>query len=269
MILTMVAFVVSMMSVAATVPQGPSPGDTYAMIVSGIGKDPEDRLVRDGIIHDLSVYLLEKVSVKPNHLTVLVAGADDAGASTADRIAEVVRVHASAMTAADRFVFYYAGQANAIGDSLRFNLPGPDVTQDDLTRWLASIQAGTQLVVLDCPHAALATRALARPGRVVVLASTAEQAHATRFGTHFVPALTRVESDANRDGNVSVLEAFATAAREIEKWYQDRQILPTETPCMEDNGDGRPAERPWRYEQDGGDGRLAAGLVLAARGTGT
>ncbi len=269
MILTMVIFVVSMAPVAATVPQGPPPGDTYAMIVSGIGKDAEDRQIRDRIVRDLSVYLLEKVSVKPNRLTVLVADADAAGASTADRIAEAVQVHASAMTPADRFVFYYAGQANAVGDSLRFNLPGPDITQDDLARWFASIQAGVQLVVLDCPHATVAARALARPGRVVVLASTAEQAHATRFGTHFVSALTRVESDANRDGNVSVLEAFAAAAREIEKWYQDRQLLPTETPCMEDNGDGRPVERPWRYEQDGGDGRLAAGLVLAARGTGT
>lgn len=239
------------------------------MIVSGVGKDAADRQIRDRIVRDLSVYLLEKVSVKPNHLTVLVADADAAGASTADRIAEAVQVHASAMTPADRFVFYYAGQANPVGDSLRFNLPGPDITQDDLARWFASIQAGVQLVVLDCPHAAVAARALARSGRVVVLASTAEQAHATRFGTHFVSALTRVESDANRDGNVSVLEAFAAAAREIEKWYQDRQLLPTETPCMEDNGDGRPVERPWRYEQDGGDGRLAAGLVLAARGTGT
>ncbi|MEN6576566.1 MAG: hypothetical protein ABFD90_09500 [Phycisphaerales bacterium] len=268
MIFRIAGIIVSIASITmlAAASDRPPRGDTYAMIVSGIGKDPEDRLARDQIVRDFSSYLQEGGSVKPNRLTVLVAGVDPVGASTADRIAETIRLYASPMTAADRFVFYYAGQANAVGDSLRFNLPGPDVTQEDLARWLAGVKAGVQLVVLDCPYAAVAAKALARPGRVVVLASTAEQAHATRFGMHFVPALGRAQNDTNQDGSVSVLEAFAAAAREIEKWYQDRRLLPTETPSIEDNCDGRPAERPWRYEQDGGDGRLAAGLVLAPKG---
>ncbi len=147
---------------------------------------------------------------------------------------------------------------------MRFNLPGPDITQDDLATWLAGVKASTQLVVLDCPCAGMAAKALARPGRAIVLATTDQEAYAPRFGSHFVPALVRPESDANHDGRVSVLEAFTAAAREIEQWYQQMQMLPTETPCIEDDGDGRPSERPWRFEQDGGDGRLAAEIVLAA-----
>ncbi len=265
MIVKSIALIVTIasFSVPAAALKSPSPGDTYALIVTGIGKDPEDRLARDQIVRDFRAYLLEKVAVRPNRLTVLVPGADAAGASTADRIAETIHTYASAMSPADRFVFYYTGQANVVGDTLRFNLPGPDVTQEELARWLAGAQAGTQLVVLDCPYAAAAAKALARPGRVVVLASTEKQAYSPRFGMHFVPALARAESDTNHDGNVSVLEAFTATAREIEQWYQQRQLLPTETPSIEDNSDGRPVERPWRYEQDGGDGRLAAGLVLA------
>jgi len=268
MIARTVLVMVSIASIAmpTTAPPSPPPGDTYAMIVSGIGKDPEDRLARDQIVRDLSSYLLEKALVRPDRLTVLVPGADAVGSSTADRVAETIRVYASAMAPADRFVLYYAGQANAIGESLRLNLPGADITQGDLAKWLAGLKAGVQLVVLDCPYAAVAARALARPGRVIVLASAAEQAHATRFGLHFVPALARAQSDTDRDGRVSALEAFVAAAREIETWYQDRQLLPTETASIEDNGDGRPSERPWRYEQDGDDGRLAAGLVLAPEG---
>jgi len=100
---------------------------------------------------------------------------------------------------------------------------------------------------------------------VIIFATTEEQAYAPRFGLHFVPALARPESDANQDGRISVLEAFVVAAREVEKWYQQMQLLPTETPSLEDNGDGQPGERPWRYEQDGGDGRVAAGLILTSR----
>jgi hypothetical protein len=267
MVVKIATVIVSMAFVTAraAASEAPPRGDTYALIVSGISKDPEDRLARDQVVRDFRTYLLEKASVRPNRLTVLVPEADAAGTSTADTIRETIRTYASATTQADRLVLYYAGQANAVAGSLRFNLPGPDITQEDLAKWLAGVKANTQLVVLDCPCAAVAAKALARPGRAVVLASTEQQPHATRFGLHFVPALARAESDTDHDGSVSVLEAFTAAAREIELWYQDRQLLPTETPCMEDNGDGRPAERPWRYEQDGGDGRLAAGLVLTLR----
>ncbi len=241
----------------------PPAGDTYAIIIMGIGKDPQDRLARDQVIRDFRGYLLDKASVRPERLVVLLPDANGPSVSTAKGIEDAVDAIASTAGPADRFILYYIGQANAVGDGLRFNLPGPDVTQEDLAKWLAGVKADTQLVVLDCPCAAMAAKALVRRGRVLLLASTETQAHAPRFGLHFVPALTRAENDTNHDGAVSVLEAFTAAARGIEQWYQQRQILPTETPCLEDDGDGRPGERPWRYEQDGGDGRLAAELSLA------
>lgn len=248
---------ISSISPAATASESRPAGETYVLIVSGIGKDAGDRSARERVANDLRVYMQEKASVKPDRLVVLAA--ED---STAERIKTTIHAFALAAGVADRFVFYYIGQANPVAGSLRFNLPGPDITQDDLATWLAGIQASTQLVVLDCPCAAAAAKALARPGRVAIFAATQEQACAPRFGLHFVPALAKPESDANQDGSVSVLEAFTAAAREIEKWYRQMQLLPTETPGLDDNGDGRPGERPWRHEQDGGDGRLAAGLSL-------
>jgi len=257
---TIAAVWISLTSPAATASESRPAGQTYALIVSGIGKDPADHSARERVANDLRVYMQEKASAKPDRLVVLAGEA-----STAERIKSTIHAFALAAGAADRFVFYYIGQANAVGDSLRFNLPGPDITQDDLATWLAGIKASTQLVVLDCPCAAAAAKALTRPGRVTIFATTQDQACAPRFGLHFVPALAKPESDTNQDGSVSVLEAFTAAAREIEKWYQQMQLLPTETPCLEDNGDGRPGERPWRHEQDGGDGRLAAGLSLTPK----
>jgi hypothetical protein len=256
----LIAVVVWMLSIslAAVASEGRPAGHTYAILISGIGKDLEDLTARERAVNDLRAYLQEKASVKPDRLVVL-----SSRASTAEKIKSAIGAFASAGTPADRFILYYIGQANAVGDSLRLNLPGRDATQGDLAQWLAGVKATTQLIVLDCPYAAKAAKALARPGRVVVFATTEEQAYAPRLGLHFIPALARPESDANQDGRVSVLEAFTVTAREIEKWYQQMQLLPTETPCLEDNGDGRPAERPWRYEQDGGDGRLATGLFLA------
>ncbi len=232
--------------------------ETYAVVVSGVGKDPQDLVARGQVLSDLRTYLSEKAFIKPERLTVLAPDA-----ATAQEVKKAIDAVARSAREADRFILYYIGQANLAGGSLRFNLPGPDVTQDDWTRWLSGVKAKTQLVVLDCPCAAAAAKALARPGRVVVMPATETQVYSPRFSMHFVPALARPQSDTNRDGRVSVLEAFTATAREIEQWYRQMKLLPTETPCIEDNGDGRPSEQPWRYSQDGCDGRLAAEFVLA------
>ncbi len=240
-------------------------GDTCALIVSGIAKDPGERAAEDRVVNELRAYLLDRAGVEPNRLVVLVpedsSCRDSAGQSTADNISHAMEALAAAAPQ-DRFVFYYIGQANAVAGKLRFNLPGPDGTHEDLGAWLADVKAGEKLVVLDCPCAAVAAKPLSGPNRVIVCASTEKQAYGTRFGVHFVPALARTENDSNHDGRISLLEAFAATARGIEQWYAQRQLLPTESPCLEDDGDGVPSERPWRYEINGGDGRRAAGWFL-------
>ncbi len=240
-------------------------GGTWALIVSGISRDRGERAAEDRVVNELRAHLLDRTGVEPNRLVVLVpedsSCRDSARQSTADNIHDAVEAFAAAPE--DRFVFYYIGQANAVAGKLRFNLPGPDVTNEDLAAWLAASKARRQLVILDCPHASIAAKVLCGRSRVIICASTEKQAYATRFGVHFVPALARMESDSNHDGRISLLEAFTATAREIEQWYAQRQLLPTETPCLEDDGDGVPSERPWRYEINGGDGRQAAGWFLA------
>ena len=235
-------------------------GRTCALIVKGISKDPGDRAAKDRLVQELRRYLLNEAKVDRSRLVVL--GSADAGA-TAKAVTEAMNAFGASVGETDRFVLYYAGQANAVAETLRFNLAGPDLTGDDVAQLLSHIRARTHLIVLDCPHAALAGKAMAGKGRVLVCASTETQAYSTRFGLHFVPALSRPESDTSGDGKVSVLEAFTTAAREIEQWYRDRAILPTETPCMEDNGDGQASEQPWRHATDATDGLAASQLVLA------
>jgi hypothetical protein len=239
-------------------------GDVCALVVNGISKDPDDHAAREGVVNGFRVYLREAAAVTPERLIVLTPEGKSPTRSTAEGIKNAIDALTRDVKPEDRFVFYYAGLTNAVGDSLRFNLPGPDITQDDLAAWLAGVKASTQLIVLDCPCAGKAVKALARPGRAIVLATTDQEAYVPQFGSYFIPALVKPESDSNHDGRVSVLEAFTLAAREIEQSYRQMQILPTETPAIEDDSDGRPSERPWRFEQDRGDGRLASAIVLAA-----
>jgi hypothetical protein len=241
--------------------------DTYALIVSGISKDPNDQAVKVQAVSGLREYLLKQMAVDPRKLTVLAADKPEAPPAyslqpTAPQVVKTVDTLAASIRPEDRFLFYYLGQANAAGGELRLNLPGPDLTQQGLADRLRAINAGEQLIVLDCPCAGLAVKALTAANRIVACASTATQAYGTRFSPHFVHALAQPQTDANSDGKVSFLEAFTATAREIEQWYRDKQILPTETPCLEDDGDGTVSERPWRYQTEGGDGSKASAFLL-------
>ncbi len=237
---------------------------TTVLIVSGISRDPNDQAACNQSVQALREYLLNRMHVDPQRLIVLTPDAPPASSvqSTASQISRAVDAFASTVGASDKFVFYYIGQANAAGDNLRFNLPGSDITQKELAGWLGRVKAGTQLVVLDCPCAALAAKTLAAANRVIVCASAATQVYGTQFSPHFVHALGRPQTDANNDGEVSLLEAFTETAKQIEQWYRQKELLPTETPCLEDNGDGAPSERPWKYQTEGGDGLKASAFLL-------
>jgi hypothetical protein len=246
-------------STAGTAPTVSRPLTTV-LIVSGIGKDPNDQATRSQAVSDLRGYLLEHMNIDPQRLLILEADKPDT--PTASQIARTVDTLAAAIRSDDRFIFYYLGQANAVGGDLRFNLPGPDITQKELADRLNAIKAGTRLIVLDCPCAALAAKALTGPNRIIVCASTAAQTYGTQFTPHFVRALAQSQTDANSDGKVSLLEAFTATAREIEQWYRQKGLLPTETPCLEDDGDGTPSVRPWKYGTEGGDGLRASTFLL-------
>jgi hypothetical protein len=247
-----------------------APGRTYALVICGISKDPTERATKERIVNDLRTYLLEQAGVEPRRLTVLTPDSSPSSTAaqspTADNIKKAIDSYASMVGPTDQFLFFYTGQANAVTGELRLNLPGPDIAHNDLAAWLNAVKTTRQLIILDCPCAAAAAKTLARRGRVILCAAHEDQPYATRFGTHFVPALAHAPNDTNHDGRVSVLEAFTAAARAVEQWYQERQLVQTETPCLEDDGDGAPAERPWRFAQDGADGARAAEFFLAPAG---
>jgi hypothetical protein len=239
---------------------------TYALVVSGISKDPQDRSAKSKIVSDIKKLLLNNPEVTSETLIVLVADNTAANtspiASTAENIQMAIKTIVTFARDNDRFIFYYIGQANVIGEMLRFNLPGTDITQEQLAQWIKEIQASSMLIVLDCPGSGLATKAMSGQGRVVICSCTAQQRYSTRFSEYFIPALADNKTDTNSEGKISVLEAFTNASREVDDWYRQKKLLTTETPVLEDNGDGLPSQQPWRYKLDGNDGSAASEFFL-------
>jgi hypothetical protein len=94
--------------------------------------------------------------------------------------------------------------------------------------------------------------ALSGPGRVIVSATrTGDEKYATLFGGPFVDAFSTEAADADRDGKVSILEAFDYAKRAVAASYQREGLLPTEHALLDDNGDRQGSMEPGRQAKDG------------------
>ena len=242
---------------------------TYAVIVSGINKESKEQQAKDNAITNLRNFLLNNARVKPDRLSILVSYDSPiqkgSRLSTAENLRKQMNILAAAVRPTDRFIFYYVGQANIVAGKLRFNLPGKDITHEQLATWTKGIKASSMLIVLDCPGAGLAVKTLTGKDRVIIGACTDEERYSTQFSKFFIPALADPQSDTNRDGKVSVLEAFTSAARQIDDWYRSHKLLQTETPILEDNTDGVGSLQPWRYREDRVDGLTASMYFLSRK----
>jgi hypothetical protein len=132
----------------------------------------------------------------------------------------------------------FVGHGTYDGRVARFNLRGPDLSGPELAQWLAPLRRPLIFV-----HGASASapfiKAVTGPGRIIVTAtkSGAEQ-NATRFGLAIAQAIADARADLDRDGAVSLLEAFLYAAKRVEASYAEEGLLATEHALLEDNGDG-------------------------------
>lgn len=250
--------------------RGPSQNsDTHALIVTGINKSVKDRQTKDKAVVDLRTFFLKSVSIKKDRLAVLANSRglvdDDSQVSSAGNLKARIDEAARIVKTSDRFIFYYVGQANIANGKLRLNLPGADITHEQLAQWLSRIRASSMLIVLDCPGAGLAVKTLAGPGRIIVAGCTAEQPYSTRFSEYFVPALADAQSDADDDGRVSLLEAFTSASKKLDDFYREVGLLKTETPVLEDNADGQASDQPWKHEPNRSDGLAASKFFFTSQ----
>ena len=101
---------------------------------------------------------------------------------------------------------------------------------------------------------------LSGPNRIIVAATrTARERNATEFPGYFVEAVAGDGADLDKDGAVSLLEAFIYARQEVARHYEEENELLTEHAVLDDNGDG---EGSRDAERRGQDGRLAATFRL-------
>lgn len=139
----------------------------------------------------------------------------------------------------------FVGHGTFDGREAKFNLRGPDVTATDVAEWLRPFRR--PLAVIDTASASAPFLAkLSSPERVVVTSTrSGYQQNYARFGKFFAEALPDPRSDLNKDGQISLLEAFLSASHRTADFYKTEGRLATEHALIDDNGDGLGTPADW------------------------
>jgi hypothetical protein len=191
---------------------------------------------------------------------------DNTGKPTTDRelLRSTLAAQASASPPREPLWIVLIGHGTFDGKEAKFNLRGPDVSDVELARWLAALKR--PLVVINCASASAPFLSrLSGPGRVIVTATrSGDEQNFAHFGGYLAESISDDRADLDKDGQVSLLEAFLSAGGRTAEWYRSKAQLATEHAMIDDNGDhlGTPADwfRGVRAIRRAKDGASADGL---------
>jgi len=154
---------------------------------------------------------------------MLLQGAD----ATREAIIDAVQVLAERDT--DAFYLVLLGHGTIDSETWRFNVPGPDVTTNDLVASLARVQSPQQLVVVSTSASGAVLDVLSQPGRYVVTATkSAGELNVVRFGDFLSEAMDSAVADVDRNEILTLAEAFRYANEKTQNYYTDQNLLASE-----------------------------------------
>lgn len=181
--------------------------------------------------------------------------------ATADEVRKAFASIKSSANADSLVLVVLIGHGSFDSQQAKFNLVGPDLTAKDYSQLVNALPTRRVVFVNCASSSGEFLKPLAGDNHVVITATrSGNEQNATIFSEHFISALTVDGADADKNGRVSVLEAFSYASKLTADWYKQKNRLATEHAMIDDNGDGVGHE-----EATGGDGAIAKTLYLDSK----
>jgi hypothetical protein len=157
------------------------------------------------------------------------------GSSDRDRLRAVLNERASNST--EPLWIVLIGHGTFDGKEAKFNLRGPDVSELELVKWLEPVKRPVVLIDGSSASAPFLNR-LSAPSRIVITATrSGNEVNYARFGQFLSEAIGDPKADLDKDGQVSLLEAYLSASHRVAEYYRTRSQLASEHALLDDNGD--------------------------------
>jgi hypothetical protein len=229
----------------------------YYVTVAGLGGEPDYEQRFTALAKDLDK--LFKAAANDAHVYTLT-GSDATKAHLTDTLGQIARE----AKPEDEFTLVLIGHGSYDGEEYKFNLPGPDISGEDLAILCDRIPAKRQLIVNTTSASGGSIGALQKTGRIVIAATkTGTEKNATVFARYWVDALRDGSADTDKNEAISALETFQFADRKTVAFYESQKRLATEHAVIEDTGK---KEAVRAASAENGEGLLAANFILLRLG---
>jgi hypothetical protein len=234
--------------------------DSYFVNVAGLGGEPDYEQRFAALAADLD--RITKGTGTTAHVVTL-SGSE----ATREHLQQALSDISGQAHADDVLVITLVGHGSFDGMQYKFNLPGPDVSAEQLASWCDRIAATRQLIVNTTSASGGSVQALQRHDRVVIAATkTGTEKNATVFARYWVEALQDPGADTDKNQIITGLEAFQYATRKTAAFYATEKRLATEHAVFEEGGKSAPVRDA---AADGDAGRMLASFALVRLGGGS
>ena len=206
----------------------------------------------------LTATLIERLKFDPERIVSLSESPDPAQSATAANVRRAFTKLSSQTKADDILFVFLLGHGTFDGVDAKFNLVGPDLESAEWSSLLAPLPGRIVLVNTTSASFPFLERAAGTRRIVITATDSVAQRFDTVFPQYFVKALTDEAADLDKNGRVSIWEAFAAASNGVRRYYQQHGQLATERPLIDDNGDGVGKE----VADPGDDGSVASRTYL-------
>jgi hypothetical protein len=139
--------------------------------------------------------------------------------------------------ASDGVIVLLIGHGSFNGTTAAFNHFGPDLTVAEWAKLLDRLPSQHVAFVDTTSSSGAFLPAVGAPGRVVITATkTGGERNETQFPEFFVAAYSDPGADRDRNGHVSIAEAFEYAKAKVAQTVQQKGLLSTEHAQMDEGG---------------------------------
>lgn len=244
--------------IVSTVASAQPAGTKHALVIGGLGGAPEYTERFDGYLRESRSLLVDRLGFSDDNVHVL---GEQAGQPHVDDVSTAENIEAYFARLAERarqddqlFVLLF-GHGSFDGTTARLNIPRRDLDEVDYADLLARVGAGRVVFVNTASASGPFAEIVSGPDRIVITATaTGNERDETHFPRYFLEALR--EGDLDKNGAVSVREAFQYAARQTRQHFEKAGQIATEHALLDGDGDGEPSRLD--AVESGAEGNLAA-----------
>jgi hypothetical protein len=225
--------------------QPASAQDTHLLVITGVGGDEEHTQTfhkwastivtaareRGGLTDATITFLGDKPELDAAHIKAR---------STRENVQKAFADLASRAKPADEVFIVLIGHGSFDGQKGSFNLAGPDLSADEYAKLLENVTAQRIVFVNTASSSGAFVQPLAGPGRTIVTSTkTGGEKNEPIFAGYFAEAFKDAAADTDRNGRVSVSEAFEYAKAKVVASYQKAGTILTEHATLDDSREGK------------------------------